>query len=58
MTTETPHQEKIPPSEKTLETPTEIVYSLSGMFVSVIGLIVIGYMHGHMNLSAVLKNLG
>ena len=58
MTTETPHQEKISPSEKSLETPTEIVYSLSGMFVSVIGLIVIGYMHGHMNLSAVLKNLG
>ena len=58
MTTETPHQEKISPSEKVLETPTEIVYSLSGMFVSVIGLIVIGYMHGHMNLSAVLKNLG
>jgi len=58
MTTETPHQEKIPPSEKVLEPPTEIVYSLSGMFVSVIGLIVMGYMHGHMNLSAMLKNLG
>ena len=58
MDPQSSNQEKIPPSEKALEPPTEIVYSLSGMFVSVIGLIVIGYMHGHMNLSAVLKNLG
>ena len=57
MTSETPEQEKISPSKNPLKPPTEIVYSLGGMFVSTLGLILIGYMHGHMNIKAVIENL-
>jgi len=57
MTSETPDQEKISPSENPLKPPLEIVYSLGGMFVSTLGLILMGYMHGKMNINAVIENL-
>ena len=54
---ETPDQEKISPSENPLKPPLEIVWSLGGMFVSTLGLILMGYMHGKMNINAVIENL-
>ena len=57
MDSETSNQEKISPSENPVETPTEIILSLIGMLISIGGLIIIGYIHGKMNIGAVIENL-
>ena len=38
--------------------PTEIIVSLIGMLISIGGLILMGYIHGKMNIQAVIENLG
>ena len=50
-----PHKEDpMNPHEK----PTEIIVSLIGMLISIGGLILMGYIHGKMNIGAVIENLG
>jgi len=43
--------------DHTLPTPLPNVLSLVLLFLSVFGIIYAGYIHGHMNISAVFKNL-
>jgi len=43
--------------DHTLSTPLPNVLSLVLLFLSVFGIIYAGYIHGHMNISAVFKNL-